>query len=168
MMKIFIKAVLLFYVLPFSVFADTSLKLDITISAQNKTILTIAVAEDGYFPYHYSENGERKGLSIDLLDYYKANSKYDFEFLTLPWPRALYLVEHSKVDLILTLFKTPKREQLYHFIEPPFSNEANQLFTLVDNKFEFTGQLQQLTPLSIGTVRDYSYGVPFDEASYLN
>ena len=38
----------------------------------------------------------------------------------------------------------------------------------MDNKFKFTGQLQQLTPFSIGTVREYSYGEYFDQATYLN
>jgi polar amino acid transport system substrate-binding protein len=37
----------------------------------------------------------------------------------------------------------------------------------VDNKFEYSGKLQELTPYSIGTVREYSYGEYFDQASSL-
>jgi ABC-type amino acid transport substrate-binding protein len=124
--------------------------------------------EIGYFPFYYTENGETKGFSVDILDYLEANSKYDFEFIILPWPRAVYLVSEGQVDIILTLFKTPKREKMYHFIEPSYANEVNQLFTLRDNELEFNGQLQQLAPYSIGTVRGYSYGEDFDQASYLN
>ncbi len=130
-------------------------------------MLTVAIAEIGYFPFNFKENGEIKGFTIDILDYVAAKSKYDFEFIELPWPRALYLVEQGGVDLILTLSKNSKREQSYHFIEPSYGNEVNQLFSLNENNVEFNGQLQQLTPYSIGTTREYSYGEAFDRASYL-
>jgi len=167
MKSIFIKIVLYLCVLPFSVLAQTGLKADENSSEKEKIILKVAISEAGYFPFDYKENGEIKGFSVDVLNYFKANSKYDFKFITLPWPRALYLVAQGKVDLILTLFKTARREQIYHFIDPSYGNEVNQLFTLVDNKFEFNGQLQQLTPYSIGTIREYSYGDTFDRAKYL-
>jgi polar amino acid transport system substrate-binding protein len=83
-------------------------------------------------------------------------------------PRAVHLVAEGRIDLILTLFKTPKREQMYHFIEPSYANEINQLFTLKDNHFQFDGKLKQLTPYSISTIREYSYGEYFDGANYLN
>lgn len=135
---------------------------------KEKTILTVAVEKVGYSPFYSIDNGGMKGFSIDVLNYFEANSNYDFEFIVLPWPRALHLVAEGKIDLILTLFKTYTREQTYHFIEPAYGDEINQLFTLVDNKVEFNGQLEKLIPYSIGTVREYSYGQYFDQAKYLN
>ncbi len=157
-MNIFIKIILLLYVCSFPVLAHTNIKLNEQLSVQGKTVLKVAIEKTGYFPFNYKEKGELKGFSIDIIEYFKAHSNYDFEFVTLPWPRTLYLVAQGKVDLILTLFKTPKREQVYHFIEPSYGYEMNQFFTLADNKFEFNGQLKQLIPYSIGTVREYSYG----------
>lgn len=162
-----IKIIFLLYVFSFSALAHNSLKSEDDLSEKGKVILTVAIEEIGYFPFNYEENGKIKGFSVDILEYIEANSNYDFEFIALPWPRALYLVEQGKIDLILTLFKTSKREQSYHFIEPSYGNEVNQLFTLTDNTFEFDGELQQLTPYSIGTTREYSYGEDFDQASYL-
>ena len=164
---IFIKIIFLLYLFSFSVLANTSLKSVDYLSKKGKIILTVAIEEIGYFPFNYEENGETKGFSVDILDYVEANSKYDFEFIVLPWPRALYLVERGKVDLILTLFKNTKREQSYHFIEPAYGNEISQLFALSDKKIEFMGHLKQLTLYSIGTTREYSYGKAFDQASYL-
>jgi polar amino acid transport system substrate-binding protein len=140
---------------------------DIFIPESGKVILTVAIEEIGYFPYNYEENGEIKGFSIDVLNYFEENSKYDFEFIILPWPRALYLVEQGEVDLILTLFKNERRDKIYHFIEPSYGYEVNQLFTLKDSKLEFSGQLHQLTSYSLGTKREYSYGEKFDQANYL-
>lgn len=166
-MKILIKILILISCILFPVLAKSSAKADNDVSTKNKIILTVATTDDGYYPYNYRENGKRKGLSVDLLNYFEANSHFEFEFVSLPWPRALHLVKNGKIDLILTLFKTKPREQYYHFIEPYYAYEANQLFVLADNNFEFTGQLKQLTPFSIGTVRDYSYGEDFDNAAYL-
>ena len=162
-----IKTIFLLYLLPFFVLAETSLKSSDMSPKKDKIILTAAIEEIGYAPYNYEENGEIKGFTIDVLNYFEKHSKYDFEFIILPWPRALHLVAQGEVDLILTLFKSPKREQTYHFIEPSYGYEVNQLFTLADSKLEFTGQLQQLTPYRIGTKREFSYGKTFDQANYL-
>lgn len=167
MMK-FIQILFLLCTVPLSTLAQTNLKSDDNLPEDSNVILTVAMQDIGYFPFYYTENGKIKGFSVDVLDYIEANSKYDFEFIILSWPRSLYLVAQGRVDLILSLFKTSKREQIYSFIEPSYVDEANQLFTLTDNKLEFNGQLQQLTPYSIGIIREYSYGEYFDEASYLN
>ncbi len=164
---IFIKIIFLLYLFPWFVLAQTSLKSADYFPAKERTVLTVAIEEVGYFPFNYQENGETKGFSIDVLEYFEANSKYDFEFIVLPWPRAIYFVAQGKIDLILTLFKNSKREQIYDFIEPSYGDEVNQLFTLTDHKFEFNGQLEQLAPYAIGTTREYSYGEDFDQASYL-
>ena len=109
---------------------------------------------------------ERKYAELAIEEAYteriKAHSKYDFEFIIMPWHSSLYLVAESKDDLILTLFKNKKREQIYHFIEPSYGYEINQFFMLNDTEFELTGELEQLTSYSIGTKREFSYGKAFD------
>lgn len=167
MTKNFIKIIILLCVYSFSFLAYSSHKSTDSLSKKNRVLLTVTVEEIGYYPYHYDDNGERKGFSIDILDYIEANSKYDFEFIILPWPRALHLVSEGKVDIILTLFKNPEREKTYNYIEPSYGNEANQLFTLVDKNIDYNGRLQHLAPYTIGTKREYSYGETFDQANYL-
>ncbi|GHE78148.1 substrate-binding periplasmic protein [Thalassotalea profundi] len=163
----FSKIFFLLYLIPLTVFAQTGLNSDDPPLLNKRIVLTAAFEEIGYFPYSYEENGEIKGFTIDILNYFEAHSNYDFEFIIIPWARALHLVAQGEVDLILTFFKNAKREKTYHFIEPSYGFEVNQLFTLVDKKLEFNGQLQQLTPYSIGTKRAYSYGERFDQTGYL-
>lgn len=165
-MNFLIKLILILSALPISLFAQTNLSNNDAASEERVT-LTVAIEEVGYFPFNYRENDELKGLSIDVLRYFEANSNYNFEFKTVPWPRALQLTSVGKLDLILTLFQTPERKKTYHFIEPNYAFEANQLFTLIDSQIEFSGQLEQLTPYSIATLREYSYGEYFDNAHYL-
>jgi len=168
-MKIIIKYVLLsLCILPLFILADASVEVGNTPLHNSKVTLTVAIEEIGYFPYGFEDNDKIKGFTIELLDFIEANSKYNFQFIVLPWPRILHLVEQGKVDLILTLFKNEKREKKYHYIEPAYGYEINQLFTLKGSNVEFDGRLQQLKPFTIGTKREFSYGKPFDQASYLN
>jgi polar amino acid transport system substrate-binding protein len=166
-MMIQLRILCFLYLFPLAVNANDSSSLVDTLSKKDKILLTVAIEEVGYFPYNYDDNGTIKGFSIDILKYFEMNSMYEFEFIILPWPRALHLVAQGKVDLLLTLFKKPERELTYHFIEPSFGYEANQLFSLTDMKIDFNGQLKQLVPFTIGTTREYSYGEYFDQANYL-
>lgn len=163
-----IKIIILLWVVPHFAFAERHSTAERSLLTAKKTVLTVAIGKAGYFPFNYREDGDIKGFSVELLNYIEKNSNFDFEFIILPWPRALHLVSQGNVDIILTLFKTPTRNEFFHFIEPSYGDEVNQLYTLADSDFKFTGQLQQLVPYSIGTIREYSYGEAFDRASDLN
>lgn len=149
------------------VLANTNINSNKKVERAEKTVLTVALEEQGYYPYYYQKNGDMSGFSVDVINYIEANSKYDFEFVILPWPRALHLVSQGEIDLVLTLFKTPQREKVYHFIEPAYGVEVSQLFALSEFELNYNGNLKQLTPYSIGTLREYSYGEYFDQANYL-
>ncbi|WP_206484048.1 transporter substrate-binding domain-containing protein [Thalassotalea sp. G2M2-11] len=167
-MPLLLIKLLLLFVVSCPINANANITSNDSSTNQAKTILTVAISEDGYYPFYTKESNIISGFSIDVIRYMEAHSKYDFEFVFLPWPRALKFVEQGKVDIILTLFKTDIREGIYHFIEPAYANEINQLFTLTDNKINFSGQLTQLAPYTIGMLREYSYGKTFDQAQYLN
>ena len=100
-----IRVIALFYSCIFSLLVNSEIMPTQTLSEKEKVILTVAIEEGGYFPFNYNENGELKGFSVDVLNYIEANSIYDFEFIVLPWPRALFLTSQGRVDLVLTLFK---------------------------------------------------------------
>ena len=44
----------------------------------------------------------------------------------------------------------------------------NQFVSLKSNAFQYNGNLHSLSDVTIGTVREYSYGKSFDQADYLN
>lgn len=167
MIKNFLKLLPLLYLLPFLVFASSAIHSAGYKEEKSRITLKVAIEGTGYFPFSYFEGDEKKGFSIDVINYIKANSKYDFEYVTQPWSRALSNLEFGNVDLILTLFSSPEREEIYHIIQPSYGFEANQLFSLVDTTIKFDGRLQQLSSYSIGTKRAYSYGKAFDQADYI-
>ena len=73
-----------------------------------KITLTVAIEGIGYFPFYYTENGDTKVFSVDVFNFVVAHSKYEFEYVILPWPRAIHFVVEGQIELILTLFKTSK------------------------------------------------------------
>jgi polar amino acid transport system substrate-binding protein len=167
-MMILITRLFLLYVIAFSAFALSNEESNDAPLTKNKVTLSVSVEREGYFPFNYEDDGKRKGFAIDILDYINANSKYNFKFVEQPWARALSHLSEGKIDLLITLFKSSEREKIYHILEPSYGFEVNQLFTLKNNNIAFDGQLQQLIPYSIGVKNAYSYGVYFDQASYLN
>lgn len=165
-MNKFVKAFLIYFcILP--VLTNSGKVLADAIREKEKVVLQVAIGNKGYFPFIQINNDEITGFTKDIFDYIAANSKYDFEYIQVPWPRALLLVEKGQLDLIPMFFKTSEREQRYHFIHPSYANEVIQLFSLKSSKIEFDGNLQQLEPYSIGIRREYSYGKAFDKASNL-
>jgi len=166
-MMILIIKTLFFYIFSVSALANSNAVLGESFPEKEKITLRVAIGDKGYTPFIQIENDEIKGFTADIFDYITANSKYNFEYIIVPWPRALVLVSNGQLDLIPIFFKTEKREQLYHFIQPSYANEVNQLFALKSNKIEFDGDLQQLLPYSIGIRREYSYGQAFDQAKNL-
>ena len=157
--------VLLLLLTSFSFIAQAD---EVANSPVDKKILKVGFGIIDYPPYNYVINDEYQGIVIDIFHYIEDNSDYTFEFIKLPWPRVLQSVETGRLDIVATLFKVKMREERFYFVEPAYGTEINQLFTLTDTDVEFDGDLTQLKALSIGTIRDYSYGDVFDQATFLN
>jgi len=137
-------------------------------ASEKKIILTVGFSETDYPPYNFEKDGIYQGFTIDILNYIESKSEFSFKFIKLPWPRVLQSVKKGDVDLIATLFKTKPREGIYAFIEPAYGFEINQFVSLKNKRHQYSGDLTSLTELTIGTVREYSYGKAFDQADFLN
>ena len=133
-----------------------------------KMVLTVGFSDTDYPPFNFEKNGIYQGFTIDVLKYIEANSSFVFKFIKLPWPRVLQSVKNGDVDVVATLFKTKPRESFYAYVEPAYGFEVNQFVSLKSNAFQYNGNLHSLSDVTIGTVREYSYGKSFDQADYLN
>jgi len=134
----------------------------------DKTVLTVGFSETDYPPYNFDKDGIYQGFAIDIFRHIESQSSFIFKFVKLPWPRVLQSVKNGEVDLVATLFKTASREELYAYVEPAYGFEVNQFLSLKSNAVEYDGDLRSLSDITIGTVREYSYGKAFDQAEYLD
>ncbi|NRD74796.1 transporter substrate-binding domain-containing protein [Shewanella sp. VB17] len=81
----------------------------------------VVLAED-YPPYNYlSEDGELKGIAVDLLvaAYKKAGIKLNPSYIKVqPWPRSYRQLEKDENTMLFSMTRTPARESLFRWAGP--------------------------------------------------
>jgi len=117
-----------------------------------------------YPPYEYTENGQAKGLAVEVIrEAFKLmNHQVGIEFF--PWARSQSMFEDGDVDGIFTFFKTPAREAITLFGKETVVTQPITFWVRKDSKIEFDGDFAKLKPYSIGVVNKTSYGERFDTA----
>jgi len=81
---------------------------------QNKKVVYVS-SEIGYEPYDFLKNGKPSGYSIDLLNILLEDTGLEIKFVTKSWNELLEDLANKKIDLLHTIFKTSKREEIYNF-----------------------------------------------------
>ncbi len=110
------------------------------------------------------DSGKQKPLNERhrrLLDYFERDLNIQFEIRRYPWIRA----ERNAIEgggLIFGLSKTPERLRHFHFSDIAAANNL-WLVTRSDTKFAFNS-MNDLRGKTLGAVRGYSYGEPFESA----
>ncbi len=124
---------------------------------------TYKIVFDAYPPYEYKDdNGTMKGLDIDILKAIAKNENVSFEYILVPWARALSMAEMGDCDAIISLFKNPEREKFLLFPSEGLGYETNVIFA----NDSFKGDIKTIGDLkgkTIGIVTEYFYGKEFDE-----
>ncbi len=95
------------------------------------------------------------------LDYFERDLNIQFEIRRYPWIRA----ERNAIEsgnLIFGLSKSPERLKVFRFSDMVAANNL-WLVTRSDRKFTFN-TMEDLHGKTLGAVRGYSYGQPFDGA----
>lgn len=118
-----------------------------------------------YPPYEFTENGQVKGLAVEVIrEAFKAMN-HEVTIEVYPWARAQALFKNGEVDGIFTFFKTPEREEFTLFGKEPVVVQPISFWALKDTKIEFDGDLSKLKTHTIGVVNKTSYGELFDTAT---
>lgn len=66
--------------------------------------------------YYKNSNGEWEGIQVDIFKALMKEAQIDFDFIDLPWARALKSIKDGKIDLMSVLTKTPERQKYIDFI----------------------------------------------------
>jgi len=129
---------------------------------------TVTAVYTTWFPYNYQdEAGNAVGFENEIFGAVMQELGFEVEFVLRPWKRCLYMLERGQVDALVSLLKTGEREVYTIFSGEEISISRTMLFTHVESPIWFDGSLDQLTPYTIGTIRGFSYGEAFDNASFL-
>lgn len=131
----------------------------------------VIVRPDGSWPpQEMVENGELKGVHIDLVREAAKLLDISVSFESYPWRRAVQKFQQGEVDAITYMGKTTEREAFGYFVDGNILSKASVGFFIHqsnEGKYSFSGQLESLKPYVIGTVKGFSYHEGFDSADFL-
>jgi ABC-type amino acid transport substrate-binding protein len=117
---------------------------------------------DYSIPKAYVQNGENKGLLVDILRYVDERlPNHQFTIKLAPWSRA-YKNAVDGEGGIVGISKTAEREVLFDYSEPVYTDTV-MIVVLAGKAFDFKG-IADLHGKTIGIGRRGSYGDDFDNA----
>ncbi len=130
--------------------------------AQPPEVLHLVANE--WEPYS-GENVLNKGLACDIVATALGRAGYDVIINIVPWSRALKGVEAGMYHGIVAAWYEDERADNMAFSIPYLSNDL-MFFKRREDSIAYES-LEDLKKYTIGTVRDYAYGVDFETATYL-
>ncbi len=129
---------------------------------------TLEVVYTAWFPYTGTVNGTAAGLEVEILRGTLQDMGIAASFSELPWKRCLAKLAAGEADLLVSLLRTPEREEFAAFPQEHISLSRTVLFTAADSPFRYAGDLKSLAGRKIGVIMGFSYGGAFDSADFLD
>lgn len=121
----------------------------------------LPIAFEDYPPYEYEENGQARGINIDLIREAFRRMGLTPVFELRPWKRALLELRTGEIAGLSSGFKTPEREAFACFPSEPLAEEVNVIVVPQGSELRIASP-DDLRGLSVGVVRDYTYGPKID------
>jgi polar amino acid transport system substrate-binding protein len=126
----------------------------------------LIIAVNNAPPYRIIENGNFSGIYIDTVKLLLESLNIEYEFIEVPFARALILMESGEADLMLGPNKNAEREAYMKFlIEAPLPRE-NRIF-YVKNEKNFINKYEDLYSKTIDVLRGAVYFEKFDNDTNL-
>ncbi len=124
---------------------------------------TYKIVYEEYPPYEFKSGGKLTGLDVDILNAIATKNNINFDFVEVPWERALHMVQIGEADGIISLFATDERKAFLNFPSEGLAYEKNVIFA----RKSFKGDIKNINEMKenlIGVTSGYSYGKTFDNA----
>lgn len=145
--------------LPFFCLLATFLLLTATPALAQKPIALFSY--DNKPPLAWLEDGQPKGIYIDILHQIEKRTGLTFEISLLPWKRAYMLAQDSKGG-IFGLSKNKDRLRIFDYSALLYVDEM-RLVVLRGHEFDYNS-VEDLRGKTVGVTRGASYGDVFDKA----
>lgn len=128
--------------------------------AQNE--ITVVRGEEDYPPMEMMVGGKLTGLHVDIVNTISARIGIKVNWQSLPWKRALQLVESGEADGITYIAKTPEREVWAIFLDDNWiSNTMIKFIVVKENAgvIHFNGNVNEfLKRRKLLVLRGFTFG----------
>jgi polar amino acid transport system substrate-binding protein len=122
-------------------FARESIEINLLAVANNNRLL------------QYYENGESKGPSIDILQAILKEAQLDAKIEFMPWVRAFATASNNPNTLILSMIKTPERQDDFHWLIK-VSNLTRVFISLTSKPENYVDNMKHAKQKLIAIVKD--------------
>jgi len=109
-----------------------------------------------------TENGEDKGILVEVIKEVEKELDVKFEFKTFPWARSYKMALNSRGGIV-GISRNPQREKIFDYNKVPLFYDKMVLVTKKGKEFKFE-TIQDLKGKKIGYCRGCSFGKVFEEA----
>ncbi|SIQ69497.1 amino acid ABC transporter substrate-binding protein, PAAT family [Alkalispirochaeta americana] len=112
------------------------------------------VASGSFPPYVYTDDqGEITGITTEFVRAVLERAGIPETITQYPVSRAMHLVREEPRIMIMTVFRTPEREEQFHWIAPSSPPITSVLFRLTRRNDIRLGSLDDARPYRLGVVR---------------
>lgn len=159
----FMFARLLLAVSLFAWLAQVNAGAPVPVQAQPQpAFLDVVRGNEDYPPFEMMVDGKLVGLHVEMVEAAAKSLGMRVRWTSLPWKRALLMVETGQADAITYISRTPEREAWAVFLEGNFLSSADVRFIARKENaagLTFNGDLQEfLAQHSLVTVRGFQFG----------
>lgn len=124
----------------------------------------ISILSSNYPPHIYKENGEIKGIRVELLTELFKRMGYKYVPKIMPWARAVVMIKEGKSDGICSIWYKPEREEFLYYPKLPYVLEVQAIYQPVGAKEISYRSLNDFKGLRVGTIRGFSFPKEFMES----
>ena len=107
-----------------------------------------------YTPYTYEENGKVVGIVTEIVQVMSEKAGLTITTRLYPWARAYDTALNNPDTLIFSIFRTPEREDLFHWIGPVVPRIELGLYKLKERSDLRLSSLEDAKQYKISVVRD--------------
>lgn len=131
----------------------------ITLSAKANADEIIIVADE-WCPYNCLQNSDEPGFIVEIAKYVFEKEGHQVIYKTVPWSRAIAGTRSGEYNAIIGAGKDETPDFIFPEVE--VSTASHRFFVNNDSDWVFEN-INSLSKVNLGVIRDYSYGTLYDD-----
>ncbi len=125
------------------------------LSARAFTMEELVYVTENFEPYNYEENGEMKGLAVDLLRLVWQRMGVKSQKISVyPWARGYAMLQHRANVVLFTTARIRKRENLFKWAGPITIRGQRCVFVAIKERSITINTFEDAKNYTIGTIRE--------------
>lgn len=109
-------------------------------------------------------DGKSEGLAVDIVTSVFKQMGHTVKVELYPWGRSLSMAKYGETDCIFTLYRSAEREESLDFSHESLIPQIIYFYAKKGSPHTFSGDIDALKGLRIGTAHKINYGPRFEEA----